>query len=42
MAKDVETALADIVAAHGKRDAAAAKAYIAKMKADARYQADVY
>ena len=42
MAKDVETALGDIIAAHGARDAAAAKAYVAKMKADARYQADVY
>ena len=42
MAKDVDTALIDIVAEHGKHDAAAAKAYVAKLKADARYQADVY
>jgi sulfite reductase (NADPH) flavoprotein alpha-component len=42
MAKDVEAALTDVVAQHGGRDATAAKAYIAKLKADARYQADVY
>ena len=42
MAKDVETALADIIATEGKRDVEAAKAYVAKLKADARYQADVY
>ncbi len=42
MAKDVETTLTDIAAAHGGMDAAAAKAFIAKLKADGRYQADVY
>ena len=42
MAKDVEAALADIIASEGKRDAVSAKAYIAQMKTDARYQADVY
>lgn len=42
MAKDVETALIDIAAQHGGMDAAGAKAFIAKLKADGRYQADVY
>ena len=42
MAKDVETALGAIAIEHGGMDEAGAKAYIAKLKADGRYQADVY
>ena len=42
MAKDVELALVDIVAAHGGRSAEAAQAYLAGLKKAGRYQADVY
>ncbi|WP_316978622.1 sulfite reductase subunit alpha [Shumkonia mesophila] len=42
MAKDVETALTDIVAEHGKRPPDAARAYVQDLKKRARYQADVY
>ncbi|MCC7254195.1 sulfite reductase subunit alpha [Hyphomicrobium sp.] len=42
MAKDVETALTDIVAEHGKVSPEDAKAYIAALKKVGRYQADVY
>lgn len=42
MAKDVELALVDIVAAHGGRTADAAQAYLAQLKKSGRYQADVY
>jgi sulfite reductase (NADPH) flavoprotein alpha-component len=42
MAKDVEAALADVVAAHGGRDSTAARAYVAALKQAGRYQADVY
>ena len=42
MAKDVETALVDIVAEHGKTSAEDAKAYVAALKKVGRYQADVY
>jgi sulfite reductase (NADPH) flavoprotein alpha-component len=42
MAKDVETALIAIAAQHGGIDEAGAKGFIAKLKADGRYQADVY
>ncbi|WP_371347818.1 sulfite reductase subunit alpha [Ancylobacter sp. IITR112] len=42
MAADVDKALHDVVAQHGGRDAAAARAYIAALKAAGRYQADVY
>ena len=42
MAKDVDTALADVIVKHGKCDATGAKAYVAKLKSAARYQADVY
>jgi sulfite reductase (NADPH) flavoprotein alpha-component len=42
MAKDVELALVDIVAAHGGRSAEAAQAYLAGLKKSGRYQADVY
>jgi sulfite reductase (NADPH) flavoprotein alpha-component len=42
MAKDVEQALTDAVAAHGNRSAEEAKAYVAALKTAGRYQADVY
>lgn len=42
MAADVDRALHDIVASKRSCDAAAAKAYIAALKAAGRYQADVY
>lgn len=42
MAADVDKALHAVVEQHGARDAAAAKAYIAALKAAGRYQADVY
>ena len=42
MAKDVETALIDVVAASGKRTPDDAKAYVAGLKTAGRYQADVY
>jgi sulfite reductase (NADPH) flavoprotein alpha-component len=42
MAKDVETALADIVAEHGGRTPAEAMKFLADLKAKGRYQADVY
>jgi sulfite reductase (NADPH) flavoprotein alpha-component len=42
MAKDVETALISIASEHGGMDETAAKGFIAKLKADGRYQADVY
>jgi sulfite reductase (NADPH) flavoprotein alpha-component len=42
MAKDVETALTDISAKAGQMSAAAAKDFIAELKATGRYQADVY
>jgi sulfite reductase (NADPH) flavoprotein alpha-component len=42
MAKDVETALTEIVAAHGGRTQADAAKFIAELKAKGRYQADVY
>ncbi len=42
MAKDVETALVDIAVAHGGMDKAGAKSFIATLKAESRYQADVY
>jgi sulfite reductase (NADPH) flavoprotein alpha-component len=42
MARDVETALIDVVATAGGRDAAAARAYVAALKTAGRYQADVY
>jgi sulfite reductase (NADPH) flavoprotein alpha-component len=42
MAKDVETALAEIVSAHGGRTANQATDYIAALKTSGRYQADVY
>jgi sulfite reductase (NADPH) flavoprotein alpha-component len=42
MAKDVDTALHEIVATHGKASAADATAYVAALKKTGRYQADVY
>lgn len=42
MAKDVETAIADIAEQHGHMSAAGAKDFIAELKAAGRYQADVY
>jgi sulfite reductase (NADPH) flavoprotein alpha-component len=42
MAKDVEAALAMIIADHGRMSEAAAKDYLAELKAAGRCQADVY
>ncbi|MEQ1710105.1 MAG: sulfite reductase subunit alpha [Hyphomicrobium sp.] len=42
MAKDVDTALCDIVTEHGRLSPAAARDYLAELKAAGRYQADVY
>lgn len=42
MAKDVEKAVADIAAEHGRLSPLAAKDFVAELKAAGRYQADVY
>jgi sulfite reductase (NADPH) flavoprotein alpha-component len=42
MAKDVEAALIDIVAQHGNRSLAEATRVVGELKANGRYQADVY
>ncbi|MEQ1696590.1 MAG: sulfite reductase subunit alpha [Hyphomicrobiaceae bacterium] len=42
MAKDVETALAEIAADHGTMSPAGAKDFIVELKSAGRYQADVY
>jgi sulfite reductase (NADPH) flavoprotein alpha-component len=42
MARDVETALTDIVSEHGKAAPEDAQAYVAALKKTGRYQADVY
>jgi sulfite reductase (NADPH) flavoprotein alpha-component len=42
MAKDVERALIDIVAAHGARSTNEAVTFVAELKKAGRYQADVY
>jgi sulfite reductase (NADPH) flavoprotein alpha-component len=42
MAKDVEQALIDSVAAHGNKTVEEAKTYVAALKKTGRYQADVY
>ncbi|MFI2641718.1 molybdopterin-dependent oxidoreductase [Streptomyces sp. NPDC018610] len=42
MAKDVDRALSDIVAAHGGMDADEAAAYVRRLSADRRYVRDVY
>ena len=42
MAKDVERALVDVVAAHGARTTDEAIAFVAELKKRGRYQQDVY
>jgi len=42
MARDVETGLGYIIAKEGRMDAAAAKAYLARLAREGRYQKDVY
>ena len=42
MAKDVETALVDIVARHGARSVSEAAAFVSVLKKQGRYQQDVY
>jgi sulfite reductase (NADPH) flavoprotein alpha-component len=42
MAKDVERALVDVVAAHGARSTDEAIAYVKGLRKAGRYQADVY
>ena len=42
MAKDVERALVDVVAEHGRRSPEDAARYVAELKKNDRYQADVY
>ncbi|MBS7544400.1 sulfite reductase subunit alpha [Ancylobacter oerskovii] len=42
MARDVEHALVDVIAAHGGKSTDAALAYVAALKKAGRYQADVY
>ncbi|MGL4397443.1 MAG: sulfite reductase subunit alpha [Hyphomicrobium sp.] len=42
MAKDVETAIADVAEAHGHMSAAGARDFVSELKAAGRYQADVY
>jgi sulfite reductase (NADPH) flavoprotein alpha-component len=42
MAKDVETALVDLIAEHGGRSKEDAAAYLMTMKKKGRFQADVY
>lgn len=42
MAKDVDAALHTIIEKHGGKSADEAKAYVAKLKSDKRYQRDVY
>ncbi|MEO6102197.1 MAG: assimilatory sulfite reductase (NADPH) flavoprotein subunit, partial [Pseudoxanthomonas sp.] len=42
MAKDVQAALRDVVAAHGGLSIEEAAAYVETLKASGRYQADVY
>ena len=42
MAKDVDTALLDVIAQQGGLDAAAAADYVKQLKKDKRYQRDVY
>jgi sulfite reductase (NADPH) flavoprotein alpha-component len=42
MAADVERALVEIVADYGNRDEEAAQAWVANLKAEGRYQTDVY
>jgi sulfite reductase (NADPH) flavoprotein alpha-component len=42
MAKDVEAALIEVVAAHGLRSTNEAIAFVAELKKSGRYQQDVY
>ena len=42
MAKDVERALVDVAAEHGRRSPEDAARYVAELKKNDRYQADVY
>jgi sulfite reductase (NADPH) flavoprotein alpha-component len=42
MAKDVERALIDVVAQHGKHSPEDAARYVADLKKNDRFQADVY
>src|SRR5262249_21989873 len=42
MARDVEQGLGYIIAKEGRLDAAAAKAYLARLSREGRYQKDVY
>ena len=42
MARDVERALVDVVAEHGRQSTESAIAYVANLKKSGRYQADVY
>ncbi|HVE03918.1 MAG TPA: hypothetical protein VNB30_08310, partial [Rhizomicrobium sp.] len=42
MAKDVERALIDVVAEHGKGSPEDAARYVAELKKNDRYQVDVY
>ncbi|MGH6840517.1 MAG: hypothetical protein ACREDV_00245, partial [Methylocella sp.] len=42
MAPDVDAALTQICADHGKMDAASAKAFVKDLRAQHRYQTDVY
>jgi sulfite reductase (NADPH) flavoprotein alpha-component len=42
MARDVECALVDVIAAHGGRTPAEAAQFLVRLKAEGRYQTDVY
>ncbi len=42
MAKDVDTALREIIAHHGKMDIEDADAYVKKLSTDKRYVRDIY
>ena len=42
MAKDVDSALREIIAVHGGKSAAQAKEYVERLQAENRYQRDVY
>ncbi|MEM0969981.1 MAG: sulfite reductase subunit alpha, partial [Verrucomicrobiota bacterium] len=42
MAKDVDQALHEVIATHGKMDSDAARGYVATLKKDKRYVRDVY
>ena len=42
MARDVDRGLAYIVAKEGRMEPAAARAYLARLAAEGRYQRDIY